>query len=100
MGNFEFMVVIKSIRFFHATSHLTTLRPLATDPSGELDVFRHDGYALRMDRTEVRVFEQANKICLGRLLQSPKRRRTESQIRLEVLSYLAHQPLERLLSEE
>ena len=47
-------------------SHLSTL---ATDSSGQLDVLRHDGYSLGVDGAQVGVFEQADQVGFGGLLQ-------------------------------
>ena len=42
------------------------------DAAGELNVLRHDGHALGVDRAEVGVLEQSHQVSLGRLLQAPK----------------------------
>ena len=36
---------------------VVTLRSLSSDSSGQLDIFRHDGYTFGVDGTEVGVFE-------------------------------------------
>ena len=46
------------------------LSPLAADTARELDVLRHDGHALRVDRAQVRVLEQAHQVRLARLLHA------------------------------
>ncbi|CAN0878433.1 hypothetical protein LINGRAHAP2_LOCUS12472 [Linum grandiflorum] len=53
-----------------------------------------------MNSTKIGVLEHPNKISLGSLLQSGDGAALEPQIRLEILSYLPHQPLERQLPDE
>ena len=48
------------------------LGPLAADTPGELDVLGHDGDTLGMDGAQVGVFEQADQVSLGSLLQKDK----------------------------
>ena len=38
----------------------THLSAFTTDSSGQLDVLRHDGYSLRVDRAQVGVLEQTD----------------------------------------
>ena len=42
---------------------VVTLRSLSSDSSGQLDVFRHDGYSSGVDGTEVGVLEQPHQVC-------------------------------------
>ena len=65
-----------------------------------MDVLRHDGDALGVDGAQVRVFEQADQVRLGRLLKRQNRRGLEAQIRLEVLRDFAHETLERKLADQ
>lgn len=60
----------------------TDLRPLATDPSCQLNVLGHDGHALRMDRAQIGIFEETNQVGLCCLLQSKHGMALEAQIRL------------------
>ena len=76
------------------------LRALATDATGKLDVLRHDGHTLGVDRAQVGVLEEADKVRLGRLLESEDGRALESKVSLELLSDLTHKTLERQLADE
>ena len=76
------------------------LRALATDAAGKLDVLGHDGHTLGVDGAQVGILEEANKVCLGSLLQSKDGGALEAQIRLEVLGDLANEALERKLADE
>jgi hypothetical protein len=76
------------------------LRTLATDAAGELDVLRHDGHALGVDRAQVGVLEEADQVRLGGLLQGDDGRRLEAEVRQEVLRDLADQALERKLADQ
>ena len=58
------------------------LSPLATDPPCQLNVLGHDGHALRVDGTQISVFEETNQVGLSCLLQSKHRVALEAQIRL------------------
>ena len=58
------------------------LGALATDAAGELDVLRHDGDALGMDRAQVGVLEEANQVGLGgggHQVSGELRRRSEAE---------------------
>ena len=76
------------------------LRTLATDAAGELDVLRHDGHALGVDRAEVGVLEEADEVGLGGLLEREDGRALEAEVGLEVLGDLADEALERELADE
>ena len=65
-----------------------------------MDVLGHDGDTLGVDGAQVGVLEQANKVGLGRLLEGEHGRALEAQVRLELLSDLTHQTLERELADE
>ncbi len=58
----------------HAAARRSTpqpqLRPLATQPSGELHVLWKDGHALGVDAAEVGVLEQFDEVSLRSLVQS------------------------------
>jgi len=62
-----------------------------------LDVLWHDGDALGVDGTQVRVLEDGHEVRLGRFLQRQDGGGLEAQVVLEVLRDLAHEALERQL---
>ena len=76
------------------------LRAFASDSSRQLDILRHDGDSLGVDRAQVGVFEQANQVRFGRFLQGQDRGGLESQVSLEILGDFSDQSLERQLSDE
>jgi hypothetical protein len=76
------------------------LRALATDAAGELHVLRHDRDTLGVDRAQVGVFEEANKVRFGRFLEREDRGGLESQVRLEVLRDFSDKALERELADQ
>ena len=69
------------------------LSPLSSNPSGQLDILRHNGYPLSMNSTQVCILKQTNKIRLCRLLKGCHCTALEPQIGLEILGYFPHQPL-------
>ena len=79
---------------------IRSLSPLTTDPSGQLDIFGHDGDPLGMDGAEVGVLKETHKVSLTSLLKSHYSRALEAQVSLEILSDLADQPLERELADQ
>ena len=76
------------------------LGALAADAAGELDVLRHDGHALGVDRAEVGVLEEADEVGLGGLLEREDGRALEAEVGLEVLGDLADEALERELADQ
>ena len=76
------------------------LRAFATDAAGELDVLRHDGDTLGVDGAKVGVFEQADKVCLGCLLEGEDSGALEAKVGLEVLGDLSDKSLEWKLSDQ
>jgi len=80
-----------------ATSHLGPLSPY---PTGQLDVFGHDGDTLGMDGAQVGVLKQTHQVCLTGLLKSSNGSTLEAQISLEVLGDFSHQTLEGKLADE
>ena len=95
--------------FVAKTKVNTTFRPLglaisltalAADATGELDVFRHDGHTLGVDRTQVGVFEEGHEVSLSGLLKSNNCGSLESKVVLEVLGNLTNKPLEGKLAHE
>jgi hypothetical protein len=73
---------------------------LATNATSELDVLGHDGHALRVDRAEVGVLEEADEVGLGRLLKGQDGRALEAEVGLEVLGDLANEALEGRLADQ
>lgn len=65
-----------------------------------MNVLGHDGNPLGMDRAEIGVLEQSNKVRLRRLLESEDGVALEPEIGLEILSDLSHQPLEWQLPDQ
>jgi hypothetical protein len=78
----------------------TRLGTLTTDTARELDVLWHDGDALGVNRAQIGILEQADKIRLGCLLQREDGGALEAQVALEVLRNLTHQALEGQLADE
>lgn len=72
----------------------------ATDASGQLNVFGHDRHALRVNGAQVRIFEEADHVGLGGLLKREHGLRLEPEVRLDLLSDLPHEALERQLPDE
>ena len=70
------------------------LGTFSTDAASQLDILGHDGDPLGVDCADVGVLEQANKVCLTRLLECHDGRRLEAKIRLEILGHFPDQPLE------
>ena len=83
-----------------AQRQLSNLRTFTADSSRQLDILRHDGDSLGVDRAQVGVFEQANQVRFGRFLQGQDRGGLESQVSLEILGDFSDQSLERQLSDE
>ena len=76
------------------------LRALTADAAGEVDVLGHDGDALGVDRAQVGVLEEPDKVGLGRLLQGHDGGALEAEVGLEVLGDLADEALEGELPDE
>lgn len=79
---------------------MSCLRPLAADAASELDVLGHDGDPLGVDGSQVGVLKQTHQVSLSSLLEGKDSAGLKSQISLEVLGNLTHQPLERQLADE
>ena len=73
---------------------------LTSDSSGQLNVLWHDGDSLGMDGTQVGVFEQADHVGFGSLLQGLNGRGLESQFGLVVGGNLSDQALEGSSSDQ
>ena len=76
------------------------LCPLAPDPARELDVLRHDGHPLGVDRAEVGVLEETDEVRLRGLLERRDGRGLEPEVGLEVLGDLPDQTLEGELADQ
>lgn len=73
---------------------------LASNPPSQLDIFGHDGDPLGMNSAQIGVLEQTHKVRLRSLLQRRHSRALEPKIRLEILSNLPDQPLERQFPDQ
>ena len=79
---------------------VTKLGTFTSDPSSQLDVFRHDGNSLGVDGTQICVFEQPHEVSFSGFLEGSNSGALESKIGLEVLCYLPDETLERKLSDQ
>ena len=59
---------------------LAPLGPLAANTARKLDVLRHDGHALGVDRAEVGVLEQPDQVRLACLLEGEHGERLEPEV--------------------
>lgn len=66
----------------------------------QLNILRHDSYALRMDRTKVGIFEQSNKVRLGRFLERQHSTALEPEVTLKVLCDFTHETLKGQLPNQ
>ncbi|KMS94234.1 hypothetical protein BVRB_023460 [Beta vulgaris subsp. vulgaris] len=80
--------------------HNKGLGALASDASGQLNVFGHDSDAFGVNGAEVGVLEERNEVRLRGLLQRFHGRGLEAEVVLEVLCDLPDQPLEGQLSDQ
>ena len=76
------------------------LSSLSSDSPGQLDVLGHDGDTLGVDGAQVGVLKQADQVALAGFLQGHDGGALESEIGLEVLGNLSHEPLEGKLSDQ
>jgi hypothetical protein len=76
------------------------LSSLASDSSGQLDIFRHDGDTLGVDRAQVGVLKQADQVGLAGLLEGSDGCTLEAEIRLKVLRNFTDEALERQLADQ
>jgi hypothetical protein len=76
------------------------LRSLSSNATSQLDILGHDRHSLRVDRTQIGVFEKTHQVSLGCLLQGKHGRALETKIGLEVLSDLANKSLERQFANQ
>jgi hypothetical protein len=75
------------------------LSAFASDTTSQLDVLWHDGDSLCVDGAQY-VFEQSNQISFAGFLQGHNSGALETQIDLEILSYLTDQTLERQFADQ
>ena len=73
---------------------------LAADATGQIHVFGHDSDALGVDREEVAVGKEADKVCLTRLLQGQNGRLLEAKIGAKLPRKLTNKPLKGKLTEQ
>ena len=76
------------------------LESLASDPSGEDQVLRHDGDSLGVDSAEVGVFEEADGVEFSGLLEGEDGGALEAELLLELMGDLPHESMEWDLSDE
>ena len=76
------------------------LSTLSADTAGQLDVLRHDGHSLGVDRAQVGVLEESDQVGLRSLLQGHDGGRLETQVSLEILGNLTDQALEGQLADQ
>lgn len=76
------------------------LSPLTADATGKLYVLRHDRHTLRVNRTQVGIFEQTNKISLCCLLERKDCVALKPEVRLKILRNFSHKALERQLANK
>jgi hypothetical protein len=79
---------------------LVALRALATKTTGKLDVLGLDSDTLGVDGAEVGVLKEGDQVSLNGLLKSTDGRGLEAEVRLEVLSDLTDETLERQLADQ
>jgi hypothetical protein len=77
-----------------------TLRALAANAPGKLNVLGHDGDALCVNGAKVRVLKETDEVRLGGLLQGEDGGALEAEVALEVLGNLADEALEGQLADE
>lgn len=76
------------------------LSSLASNPTSQLNILRHNGNPLGVDGAEIGVFEETNQVSLCSLLKSRHSAGLEPKIGLEILSDFPHQSLERKLADQ
>ena len=69
------------------------LGPLSADPSGESNVFGHDGNPLGVDGAKIGVLEQTDQVSLGRFLYKTYKESVNSKPRRQVKPYFKHLPI-------
>lgn len=77
-----------------------SLRALATETAGKLDVLGLDSDTLGVNSTKIGVLKEGDQVSLNGLLKSTDGRRLEAKIGLEVLSDLTDQPLKGELANQ
>jgi hypothetical protein len=71
-----------------------SLRALTTDATCQLNILGHDGDTLRVNSTQVGVFEETNEVGFRGFLESEDGRSLEAKVALEVLGDLTNETLE------
>ena len=79
---------------------LDSLSALPTDSAGELNVLRHDGYALGVDGAQVGVLEETDQVCLRRLLEGLDGGDLEAELVLEGLRDFADEAFEGFFADQ
>ncbi|KAF4373900.1 hypothetical protein F8388_007806 [Cannabis sativa] len=76
------------------------LSSLASNPTSQLNILRHDRNPLGVNGAQIGVFEQTHQVSLCSLLKSRHSTRLESKIGLEILSDFPNQSLEWKLTDQ
>jgi len=74
--------------------------PVSAYPLGQLQVSAHDRHSLRMDRAQIGVLEQGDKVCLCCLLKGKHGLALESHLLFELCRYVPDQTLEGQFSDQ
>ena len=72
----------------------------SADSAGQLNVLWHNSDTLGVDRAQVGVFKQTDKVSLASFLKGHNSRALETQICLEILSDFSHKTLEGQLADQ
>jgi hypothetical protein len=80
--------------------HPTKSRDISADPTREFEVFRHDRDAFRMERSEIRVFENTHKVGFGSFLDRHDGSALEPKIGTVGGRHLTNQTLEWRFSNQ
>jgi len=76
------------------------LSSFSANSSRQLDVFRHDCDAFRVNGAQVGVLEEADKVSFGGFLEGSDGCALKAKIRFEVLGNFTNQTLERKLPDQ
>ena len=89
-----------TVRAYQPDSPQHLVASLPADAASKLDVLRHDGHTLGVNRAEVGVLKEVDEVGLRGLLQGHDGVRLEAKVRLPLISNLAHETLERKLADQ
>ena len=89
-----------TVRAYQPDSPQHLVASLPADAASKLQVLRHDGHTLGVNRAEVGVLKEAGEVGLRGLLQGHDGVRLEAKTQLDVVSNLAHHTLERQLADQ